>query len=159
MATYYTQKSRAFGTRIGQGANREIVVAEAIVAVTTAMIDNTNDVINLFYLPKGAVIVGANLAATDMDTNGTPTLKFDVGDSGSNARIFSASTVGQAGTLNATNNMVSTALLYKFTADTLISAYVNTVSATGAAGTLYCTISYFVDPEYSTTALTATTTT
>lgn len=156
MATYYTDKSRAFGTRIGQGHARQDITAEAIVAVTTAMIDNTNDVIGLFYLPKGAVVVGVTVAATDMDTNVSPTLAFDIGDSGSQARLMAASTVGQAGTLSTA--MARGGFLYKYTADTLISAYVQAAAATGAAGTLYVAVRYFVDVDYSTTAMTATTT-
>ena len=107
-------------------------------------------------MPAGAVVTGAVIAATDMDTNGTPTLAFDVGDDGDEDRIFAASTVGQAGTLSMA--MARTGLLYKYAARTRIKAYVQAASATGAAGTLYVVVRYFVDPEYSTTALTATTT-
>lgn len=156
MATYYTDKSRSFGPRVGVGQHRQIQVAEAIVAMTTAMIDNSNDEVGLFRLPKGAVIVRATIAATDMDTDGSPALAIDVGDDSDEDRIFAASTVGQAGTLSTA--MARTAMLYKYTADTLIKAYIQTASATGAAGTLYVCVEYFVDHEYSTTALTATTT-
>lgn len=156
MATYYTDKSRGFGVTPSVGQNRQLVTQEAIIAVTTAMIDNTNDVINLFWVPKGAVITGITAYATDMDTNGTPTLKFDIGDSGDVDRLLVASTIGQAGTL--TTALAVTGFLYKYTARTLITCSVNAVAATGAAGTLYVALNYFVDPEYSTTALTATTT-
>lgn len=156
MATYYTDKSRSFGPRVGVGQHRQIMTAEAIVAITTAMIDNTNDEVGLFRLPKGAVIVGATIAATDMDSNGSPTLAFDVGDDSDEDRIFAASSVGQGGTLSTA--IARTGFLYKYTADTLIKAYVQAVSATGVAGTLYVSVQYFVDLEYSTTALTATTT-
>lgn len=157
MATYYTDQSRtAYAPRIGGHGHRGVVSAVAIVAMTTAMIDNTNDEVGLFVLPKGAVIVSATIAATDMDTNGMPTLAFDVGDDSDEDRIFAASTVGQAGTLSTA--MARTGYLYKYTADTLIKAYIQAVSATGAAGTLYVHVNYFVDPEFSTTALTASTT-
>lgn len=156
MATYYTRKSRGFGTRIGQGHARQDLTADAVVAVTTAMIDATSDVIGLFYLPKGAVIVGATISATDMDTNVSPTLAFDVGDSGSQNRIFAAATVGQAGTLSAA--IAPGAHLYKYTADTLVSAHVQAAAATGAAGTLRVTVRYFVDQDYDSAAMTATTT-
>lgn len=158
MATYYTNQSRTFGTRIGQGAARELVTATAIVAMTTAMIDNTNDLVGLFWLPKGAVVVGVTVAASDMDTNGAPTLAFDIGDADDQNRLIAASAVGQAGTLKVDTVVPSTGFLYKYTADTLINAYVQAVAATGAAGTLYVAVTYFVDPEFSTTALTATTT-
>lgn len=156
MAVYYTDKSRSFATAGGTGINGQEMVATAIVAMTTAMIDNVDDEVGLFYLPKGAIVVGGTISATDMDTNGTPTLAFDVGDSGDEDRIFAASTVGQAGTLSTA--IARAGHLHKYTSDTLIKAYVQAVSATGAAGTLYVSVRYIIDPEYSTTALTATTT-
>ena len=156
MAVYYTDKSRSFGTRVGHGQYRAEYVAEAIVAMTTAMIDNADDEVGLFYLPKGAVVVGATIAATDMDTNVSPALAIDVGDSGDEDRIFAASTVGQAGTLSTA--MARAGFLAKYTSDTLIKAYIQTAAATAAAGTLYVAVRYFIDPESSTTALTASTT-
>lgn len=156
MAVYYTDTSRSFGPRIGSYGHRTPVTAVAIVAMTTPMIDNANDEVGLFYLPKGAVVISATIGATDMDTNGTPALAIDVGDDSDEDRIFAASTVGQAGTWSGA--MARTATLYKYTADTLIKAYVQTAAATGAAGTLYVSVTYFVDPEFSTTALTASTT-
>jgi hypothetical protein len=129
--------------------------AEAIVAMTTAMVDNTDDEVALFWLPKGAVVVGASISATDMDTNGTPTLAFDVGDTADEDRLIAASQVGRAGTL--ANALAPTGHLYKYTADTQIKAYVQAAAATAAAGTLYVSVQYFVDLEYSTTGVTATT--
>lgn len=152
MATYNTELSQTYSVRRATGGSREPVIASVSVACTTAMIDNTNDVINLLYVPKGAVIISAVVSATDMDT-GAAALAFNIGDASSNGRIFAATTVGQAGTLSTA--MAAGAHLYKFTADTLISAFVSTVAATAAAGTLNFSIMYFVDPEYSTTALVA----
>lgn len=156
MATYYIDKSRSFGNRVGIGPHRQKCVAEAIVAMTTAMIDNADDQVGLFYLPKGAVVVGCTIAATDMDTNGAPALAIDVGDASVEDRFIAASTVGQAGTLSTA--LARAGFLYKYTSETLISAFIKTAAATGAAGTLYVAIEYFVDPEYSTTAATASTT-
>lgn len=153
MAAYETSKSATTGTVIGAGWARQVIEDVAIIAVTTAMIDNTNDSVGLLYLPAGAVLLGATLSSTDMDTDGTPLLTWNVGDSGSNARIFSASTVSQAGTLSAA--IAQGAHLYKFTTKTQLRAYVNAAAATGAAGTLYFGVRYFVDPDFSTTALVA----
>ena len=156
MATYYTDKSRSFGPAAGPGHNRQELVAEAIVDIATAMIDNTNDEVGLFWLPAGAVVTGATISATDMDTNGSPTLAFDVGDASDEDRIFAASNVGQAGTLSTA--MARTAHLYKYATRTRIFAYVQAAAATGAAGTLTVSVRYFVDAEYSTTSLVASTT-
>lgn len=155
MAVYYTDKSRTFGTRVGTGIARQIIVAEAIVAMTTAMLDNADDEVGLFYLPKGAVVVRATIAATDMDSNGSPALAIDVGDASDEDRIFAGSTVGQGATLSTA--IATTGFLYKYANDTMIKAFINTAAATAAAGTLYVAVEYFIDPEYSTTALTATT--
>jgi hypothetical protein len=157
MAVYYTSLAPSNGTgkTIGSGWNQNIVTATAIVAMTTAMIDNANDDVGLFYLPAGAVVVRATVAATDMDTNGSPALAIDVGDSGDEDRLFAASTVGQTGTLSTA--MARTGFLYKYTSRTEIRAYIQTAAATGAAGTLYVAVDYFVDPDFNTTALTAST--
>ncbi len=153
MATYTTSQSTAAGKVYASGVAREKISLAAIVAVTTAMIDNTNDSVGLFYAPKGFVVTGIRVGATDMDTNVTPTLAFDIGDSGSQNRLMAASAVGQAGTWSSA--MARTGFLYKYTAKTLISAYVQAVSATGAAGTLYVEVEGFVDEDYDTTALVA----
>ncbi len=153
MATYETSLSRSTGVVISQGWARQEVVATAIVTMTTAMLDNANDDVGLFYVPAGAVITGIMVSGSDMDTGGSPALAIDIGDSADEDRLLAASTVGQAGT-------VSTALaaaghLYKYTARTQIRAYIQTAAATAAAGTLKVTLRYFVDPDFKTDALTA----
>lgn len=153
MATYETDKSRLTGISAGQGHYRGLTTDTAIIAMTTAMIDNANDDVGLLYIPAGAVIVSATLAATDMDTNGTPALAIDVGDSADEDRLFAASTVGRDGTLSTA--LARTGFLYKYTNRTQLRAYIQTAAATAAAGTLYFSVTYFVDPEYSTTAMTA----
>lgn len=147
MATYTSTDTRAGGLVPGAGASRSIVTYAKSYAITTAMIDNTNDSIELCYVPAGAVIVGITLGATDMDTNGTPTLKFDVGDSGDQDRLIVATTIGQTG--GTTTTLATTGIGYKYTTATKIVAYVNAVSATGAAGTLYFVLEYFVDPGFT----------
>lgn len=153
MATYTTSLSATYGPTFGPGVAREKISLVAIVAVTTAMIDNTNDEVGLFWVPKGFVVTGVKAGATDMDTNGTPTLAFDVGDDSDEDRLLAASTVGQAGTFSSA--LARTGFLYKYTERKLIKAYVQAVSATGAAGTLYVELEGFVDEDFSTTALTA----
>lgn len=153
MATYETSKSATYGTSVGPGVHRQLVTDTAIVAITTAMIDNANDDVGLLYVPAGAVIVSATLSGTDMDT-GSAALLWDVGDASDEDRIFAASTVGQTGS-TASSAIAYAGHLYKYSTRTQLRAYVNTAAATGAAGTLKFSVSYFVDPEYSTTALTA----
>ncbi len=153
MAVYETPLSRTSGKIVGPGWAREVVCATAIVAMTTAMLDNANDDVGLFWVPAGAVVVGYTLMVTDMDTNGSPTLAFDVGDAADEDRLFSNSTLGQTGGISST--MLTTGYLYKFTTATQVRAYIRTAAATAAAGTLTFNLLYFVDPEFSTTALAA----
>jgi len=156
MAVYYTDQSRSFATRAGTIGHRGLTAAAPHAAPPTAMIDNANDEVGLFYLPKGAVVVGITAMSTDIDTNGSPAVVIDIGDDSDEDRLLAASTIGQAGTLSSA--IAVTGFMYKYTADTLIKAYIKTASATGAAGTLSVTVLYFVDHEFSTTALTASTT-
>ena len=153
MAVYETDKSSRNAASVSWGQNRGVVTDFVTIAMTTAMIDNANDDVGLFYVPAGAVILAAGLGATDMDSNGAPTLSIDVGDASVESRIFAASTVGQAGTVSFA--MARTAILYQYTTRTQIRAYINTTSATPVAGTLYFWLKYVVDPGYSTTALVA----
>lgn len=149
MATYTTQKSQTYGTVIGQGGSRNLVVDTVTVSMTTAMLDNANDEVELLWVPKGAVFDSAVLSASDMDTNGSPALVIDVGDDSDEDRIFAASTVGQAATL--TTAFATTAHGYKWSSATKIKAYIKTAAATGAAGTITFTIRYFVDENFSAT--------
>lgn len=149
MAIYTTQKSQTYGTVIGQGGSRNLVVDGVSVAMTTAMIDNANDEVELLWVPAGAVICSVELRATDMDTNGTPTLKFDVGDDSDEDRLIAATTTGQTATT--TTTLEATGFMYKYSTATKIKAYINAAAATAAAGTLYFRIEYFVDPNFSLT--------
>lgn len=151
MATYETSKSGTTGTVTSTGWGRTAVTEFVSVAMTTAMLDNANDDVGLLYVPAGAIIISATLSATDMDT-GTALL-IDVGDSGDEDRLIAASTVGQAGTLSSA--LARTGHLYKYTSKTQLRAYINTAATTAAAGTLNFSVTYVVDPDWSSTALTA----
>lgn len=149
MPIFTTAKSQTYGTVLGQGISRALITDTVTVSLTTAMIDNANDEVELLWVPKGAVFDSAVLSATDMDSNGSPALAIDVGDDGDEDRIFAASTVGQAGTLS--QAFARTAHAYKWTSATKIKAYIQTASATAVAGTLTFTIRYFVDENFSAT--------
>jgi hypothetical protein len=121
--------------------------------MTTAMLDNANDDVGLFYVPAGFVVTGILASASDMDTNGSPALAIDIGDSGDEDRFLAASTIGQAGTVSTA--LAAAGVLYKFTARTQVRAYIQTAAATAAAGTLKVSLFGFMDPDYDTTALVA----
>lgn len=144
MASYETTKSAATGISLGQGWAGQSITDRVSLSLTTAMIDNTNDSIGLMYVPAGAIITSVTLSATDMDSNNSPTLAFDIGDSGDQDRLMAASTVGQAGTLSTA--MARTGHNYQYTSRTQLRAYVQAAAATAVAGTLNFSVTYTVDP-------------
>jgi hypothetical protein len=97
----------------------------------------------MHYLPAGARVLYSLLKASDLDTNGTPTIALNVGDAGSATRYFSASTVGQAGTASAAT--AAGGLDYANTSKTLVVIVPSTGVATGAAGTVELTQFYVVE--------------
>jgi hypothetical protein len=85
-------------------------------------------------VPAGCVLQSLYAAASDMDTNGSPTLALNIGDAGSANRILSGSTIGQTGT--STSTIATTGAYYQFTSDTDILLQPSANSATAAAGTI-----------------------
>lgn len=149
MTTYNTPLSTG-GKAIGSGWAREVVCATAIVALTTTNL-GLNNLINLFNVPKGAVIVDAKLGATDMDS--ATSLVFDVGDATTADLLITAVTTGQSAGLTAA--LAYTGHLYKYTAQTMLILKVHTAPGTPVAGTVTVSVMYFVDPEFVTTAMVA----
>lgn len=141
MATYSSADYTNKAPFPSHGISRN--VKAAFFTVTCAAAPATTDTINFGYLPKGARVLYALLESTDMDTNGSPALALNVGDSGSATRFFSASTVGQAGTAAAETAVAGLGFLT--TDKTLIVGVASTNAATGAAGTLYLTVLYTVE--------------
>ena len=141
MATYNSLniQNKTGVSQSGGAGNVNVAYAE----VVCSSAPSTSDTLNFFYLPANARIVAAALEATDMDTNGTPTLALNIGDSGSASRLFSASTVGQAGTASTALAVAGNA--YKTTAKTLITGVASNNAATGAAGSVYLTVFYVVE--------------
>ena len=153
MTIYTSTDSQTYSIVRGAGASGNEITFIRSYAITTAMIDNANDEIELCWVPAGAVITGIGFRCTDMDTNGTPLLKWDVGDDSDEDRLIAATTVGQ--TASETRALEATGWGYKYSTATKIKAYVNTAAATGAAGTLYFKLTYIVDPSFTLAATVA----
>lgn len=111
------------------------------VTITAALA--INDVFNFGYLPPNARVHSAVLKCSDMDTNGSPLLTIDVGDAGSAVRFFSASTAGQAGTVDST--MAAAGRFFKTTSKTLITGLAHAAAATGVAGTIELSMDYVIE--------------
>jgi hypothetical protein len=123
------------------GERKGVQMARATVSCTAA--PATTDTLNFFYLPPGARVVGGYLAASDMDTNGSPTITLNIGDAGAAARLFSASTVAQAGTTS--QAFAAGALDYQYAAKTLVTGVAQAKAATGAAGSVTLSLLYVVE--------------
>ena len=107
-------------------------------SITSTAAFNSADVLNFGVAPKGFRALQYALESTDIDTNGSPTVTINVGDSGSATRFFSAATVGQAG--GVTNTITTTGHDFQFTDDTLIVGAFAAGPATGAIGTIVFTM-------------------
>lgn len=139
---------------IGPGWSRMTLTQCAILALATTMIDNADDDFGLFYMPIGAVVVSGYLSVTDMDSS--TGLVFDVGDATVEDRLVAAATSGQTGIPIITSLLNTTGHLYKYTARTQVRAFVKTAATTPVAGTLKFSLSYFIDENFVTTAVTPT---
>lgn len=130
MATYSATDVNAPEVGHGLGGNMKVIYRE--VTVTAAL--TTDDVLQFGYAPKGFLVLGGMLEASDLDTSASPAITLNVGDSGDADRLWAGATVGQAGTAAAMT--VATGVLYEYTADTLITGGVAVAPGTGASGTI-----------------------
>ncbi len=145
MATYSSSNYSSNLPVSVHGEAGAVQTAYALVSCTAA--PSTSDTLNFFYLPKNARVLSAELKASDMDTNGSPTLTLNIGDAGSATRYYSASTAGQAGTVD--RAMAATGQFYKTTDKTLVTGVAQANAATGAAGTVELAIQYVVEDSAS----------
>ncbi len=66
------------------------------IAIAAADVTTINNVVQLFTVPKGFTITGVRLDCTRLDSNGSPTLTLDIGDTTTTNRLVQASTIAQA---------------------------------------------------------------
>lgn len=112
--------------------------------VTIGAALTTADNIEFGRVPDYARVVDATLVATDLDTNGSPTLTLNVGDAGDADRFFAAATVGQTGA--AARMSVLTGFGYRYPkGGGLITGKPAANAATGVAGTIDLYLFYVVD--------------
>jgi hypothetical protein len=143
MATYQSQQVQDEMPIPSHGYASSLKCQRFVVSITAAL--TTSDVIQFGYLPDYARVIDAYVEATDMDTNGTPTLAFNIGDSGDVDRLFAATTAGQAA--GVTRMTAATGFGHRYDTATLITGAPSTNAATGAAGTLALTVLYVVEDD------------
>ena len=140
MTTYNSDQYAAGNPVRAHGESGGMQVARF--TVTLAAAPATTDTINLGYMPANARIVDGYALPSDMDTGGT-TLTLNIGDAGSQTRLFSALAAGVAAAV--TRITATTAIGYKYTAKTLVTCVPQANATTGAAGTLEVVIIYYID--------------
>lgn len=140
MTTYLSNKAQP-------GVAPKFVPAGAIAVCASyafASAPSLNDLVQMMTIPAGATMVDVILDSDDLDSNGTPTIKFDVGDATTANLYIAASTVPQAGGVAHAAQAASTA--YRYAANTPLYVKVNTAAATFQAGTVRLTAIYTMDP-------------
>lgn len=133
MATYSAANLvRNAGVAAGHGLAQNLKVYDFTVTCLAAL--TTSDALQFGYVPKGFKVILAMFEADDLDTNGSPTLTINIGDSGDADRLFAASTAAQTGVSG--QMALATGVGYTYTDKTLITGVPNANAATGAAGDL-----------------------
>jgi hypothetical protein len=143
MATYQSQQVQDEMPVPSHGFGSSVYCQRFKVTTTGAL--TTSDTIQFGYLPIYARVVDAIIKASDLDTNGSPTLTLNVGDAADPDRLFAASTVGQAAT--AARATAATAFGYRYDAQTMITGAPAANAATGAAGTIELFVFYTVEDD------------
>lgn len=145
MATYQSQQVQDEMPIPSHGLASKVHCQRFKVTIGAAL--TTSDAIQFGYVPQYARIIDAILKGTDMDTNGTPTLAFNVGDAGDVDRLFAASTVGQTAAIARMSVTTGFGYRYDTAGGTLITGAPSTNAATGAAGTLELFLFYVVEDD------------
>jgi len=138
MPTAYTAtQTGAADTVPGVGDGHAVKAICGVFALTAALA--AGDTISTPNLPNGATVLDVILSTSDLDTNGTPTITFDVGDAAVSNRYIAASNVGQAGGVARMNQPA--AAPFTLTSKGPVVAKVNAGPATGATtGTVAVTV-------------------
>lgn len=140
MATFNTNKASAT-VPVKVLASRDITVIGSYAILAALAL---NDVIVGPSIPAGATLISVRIDVPQLDTGGSPALKFDVGTAATPAKFISASTIGQTGGI-ATASVAGT-IGYSPTSNTPVQAKVNTGPQTGAtSGTVVIAVTYTMD--------------
>ncbi len=149
MSTAYvtTLFNSKVGSSSGHGLNRMSTHLHAISGSISTWA--AGDTIAVGYLPRQAIVTNVILkAASQLDSNGTPTLALDVGTSAS-SQLFKAAitTVGRASGASVDTTNTASGYLYQNTtgADLEVLITVHTAAATAVAGTLEIDVEYYVE--------------
>jgi hypothetical protein len=116
----------------------------SVVNVTAADVATLDKKIKVFKFNKAGFVSNFALRASDLDSNGVPTLVLELGD-GSIDAAYMTSAVGQAGGLELTNAVSeATEAGAPVAAGDEVEINIGTAAATGAAGTIEVSFDYVI---------------
>lgn len=164
MTNYTSDIITKNANRAAHGEMRTAQHAFGTAAIAVALA--VNDTVQLVSLPPYARVTGACLSSDQLDSNGTPTIAFTLGDAGtgisggtnyqaaSAARYFTGTAIGRVASpadanANATMRGQAQNFYNNQNAPLIIYATCSAVAATFAAGNLYLRMSYYVDEPAS----------
>lgn len=127
MATAFLSSKAAADSPTFQGEGNEGAILSATYTLLAALV--ISDTIKMVKIPKGMTVTDVELCSDDIDTNVTPLVTLDVGDSAGATTYLAASTVGQAG-----GRAKSTRKPKTYTADDYIIVNCAAAPATGVVG-------------------------
>lgn len=139
MATYDSPKMSA-GSQ--PRSNTGLTQIDATITLAGALL--LNDILRFFKIPKGARVIDSVLTSTALDTNGTPLLTMDIGDATVQDRFGTGITTFRAGGVTRAFMVLSATkgLSWTYAADDVVQAKVTAAPATGAAGSIWCSMIY-----------------
>jgi hypothetical protein len=152
--TTYTGTRAAASFPIFQPSGSGLVSAAYGSYAISANVSN-GDIFKLCKFPAGAVVLGGNFWATDMDT-GTESLDMDIGWADNGAESLSAAGFVNSGILSgdAITDLAAAGVNYRpfpmttgpltFTRPTIVQATANAAAATFASGTIFVVVFYVV---------------
>lgn len=138
-STEYTGQQAGRLVAAAPGLRSALYEFRATVAVTTALA--LNDTLNFGALPLNAVIEDMFSIADQLDSNGSPTLTFSIGDTSSTTRYMSAVAHGRVA--DSRIQMKQSAMGYQITSTT--NQLLGTCTAAGAtkvAGNIMLVVFY-----------------
>ncbi len=153
MATTYTSAQVNSALVRGNWRGADFTVYGTVAAGSAAV----GDIYQLVQVPNGYSIESVILDCDQLDTNGTPTLTLEVGDSTTVARFIAASTIARTGGIQYGNVAAATGYSYALgsgntgqfhggnAGSNIIQAKVTAAAATFAAGNVRLAVRLFED--------------
>lgn len=151
MATFTGTRASKVFTPMGGG-----YVCAAYGSIAIAANPVAADIYELLSLPAGAVVIGGEMWATDIDSNASETLAFTLGNKANGVEAAAeASLIAQAVLSgDAVTDVITVGKSVRkielqagpitFTRETMIQATAKVTAATFAAGTLFARVDYFI---------------